>query len=197
MSSSHGQSRRVRLRQLWRHAEWRWENEMLDLRLLCGSLDCSRSAELFSAAAFLSLAVDHSKEKRIAASDWFEPFIGKLRLARDKQEMKSMFFDYIYTPDRESPPVLRNAVLRLAWMKNMEPFVSFILAVWKNLAKSQAGYQILDSGPLKTLRAVVDIYNEHCEDWKAYKKEVIDAGQVHLVEQLVRPFWGESPLRKS
>jgi hypothetical protein len=155
---------------------------------------CSNSNHLVVVDAFLTLAVNHPKEIRIAATDWFEPYIRKLRLDRDKYEMQSMFFHYLYTADRESPPVLRNAVLRLAWMKKVEPLVSFILGVWKNLAKSRAGDQIVDSGPLKTLWAVVDIYNAHCDDWKVYKKEVLDAGQVQLVEMLVRPFWGESPL---
>jgi hypothetical protein len=158
---------------------------------------CSNPNHSVLVDAFLTSAAHHSKEIRIAACDWFEPYIRQLRLDRDKYEMQSMFFSYLYAQDRESPPVLRNAVLRLARMKKRDLFVSFILSVWKNLAKSRAGDQALDTGPLKTLSAVVNIYNEHCEDWKAYKKDVLDAGQVHLVEKLVRPFWGESPLHPS
>jgi hypothetical protein len=61
-------------------------------------------------------------------------------------------------------------------MQKMEPYVSFILVVWKNLVKSRTGDQILDTGPLKNLHVVVDIYNDHREDWKAYRKEVLDVG---------------------
>jgi hypothetical protein len=88
------------------------------------------------------------------------------------------------------------AVDRLAWLKKMEPMMAFILAAWKNLAQSQAGEQVLDTGSLKNLREVADMYCEHREDWKLFKKEVLEAGQVHLVEKLVRPFLEESPLYK-
>jgi hypothetical protein len=76
----------------------------------------------------------------------------------------------------------------------MEPVVALLLSAWKNLAKAQAGEQEIDFGSCKDLRAAADIIYEHRDDWTMYKQEVLDSGRVHLIEKLVRPFLGESPL---
>jgi hypothetical protein len=105
-----------------------------------------------------------------------------------KQEILALLFLYAFSCWPEGLSSFRLAVTRLERAKKKDPIVALMLAAWKNLAKSRAGEQRL-SMEIRDLRTAMDICNLHRHDWKKYSSEVFDAGHVHLVEKLVRPFW--------
>jgi hypothetical protein len=63
-----------------------------------------------------------------------------------------------------------------------------MLATWKNLAQSRADDDPVDVRHVKKARALRDLWLERRHDWKLHKQQVLDAGQVHLVGKLIRPF---------
>jgi hypothetical protein len=139
---------------------------------------------------------EHSREQRNDVSEWFKPHISELKLPDDRKEMQLLFYAYILSTNTKSPKILRGALGLLAWFKKMESIVAFMLGAWKNLAQSRAHEQKLTGVEFKDVSMLVHAYNQRRNDWKEYKRTVFDAGELHLVEQLVRPFWGVSPSAK-
>jgi hypothetical protein len=128
----------------------------------------------------------HGPETRMAISAWFERRIDELATSAEKQEIQALCFSYLRA-DCGTGTSLKAALNRLSWFKQKDRVAVLMLAAWKALAQSRAS-EVPMGVEVKDLRVVMDLYNYHRDDWKRYKANVYDAGQVHLVEKLVRPF---------
>jgi hypothetical protein len=154
------------------------------------TLRCSGLGHADAVAEFFNSPrpIPHSKTTRDWVCEWFLPRINALDSPSDKQEILALLFLYAFSCWPEGLSSFRLAVTRLERAKKKDPIVALMLAAWKNLAKSRAGEQRL-SMEIRDLRTASDICILHRHDWKKYSSEVFDAGHVHLVEKLVRPFW--------
>jgi hypothetical protein len=155
---------------------------------VCASLVCPSSSNHGARLSKLVQAYTHGNEARVAIGAWFERRIDGLASAAEKQEIQALCFSYLMA-NRESGKALKIALNRLSRFKQKDRVAALMLAVWKNLAQSRASEQPIGV-VVKDLRMALDICNSHRNDWDLYKREVYDAGQVHLVEKLVRPFAG-------
>jgi hypothetical protein len=173
-------------RKCWPRVHFVGNREWIRVEPFVGDFSCPTSQ---SHSAYINLPVkwdSHGLETRMAISAWFERRMDELATAAQKQEIQALCFSYVRA-DRGSSKALKAALNCLSWFKQKDRVVALMLAAWKNLAQSRSSEQTVKV-EVKDLRVVMELYNHHRDDWKRYKTEVYDAGQVHLVEKLVRPF---------
>jgi hypothetical protein len=133
---------------------------------------------------FLSSPSKHSiDERRNVISTFFEPRINLLQTNADRREVHEMLYFYLQSRQDVGP-----VFARLDWFEHKNRLVLSMLAAWKNLAQSRADDDPVDVRHVKKARTLRDMWLEHRHDWKLHKQYVFDAGQVHLVGKLVRPF---------
>jgi hypothetical protein len=133
---------------------------------------------------FLPNPSNHSiDERRSVISTFFEPRIDMLVSAADRRELHEMLYFYLQSKKGVVP-----VFARLDWFEHKDRLVLSMLAAWRNLAQSRADDDPVDVRHIKKARTLRDLWLEHRHDWKLHKQQVLDAGQVHLVGKLVRPF---------
>jgi hypothetical protein len=123
-------------------------------------------------------------ERRSFISTFFEPRIRMLLSAADRREMHEMLYFYLQSKKEG----LRTVFARLDQFEHKDQIVLSLLAAWKHLAQSHANDVPVDVRHIKKARTLRDMWLEHRYDWKLHKQQIFDAGQVHLVGQLVHPF---------
>jgi hypothetical protein len=133
---------------------------------------------------FLSSHSKHTiDERRSVISTFFEPRINLLQSAADRREIHEMLYFYLQSKQGAAP-----VFARLDWYEHKDRITLSMLAAWKNLAQSRADDDPVDVRHIKKARTLRDMWLEHRHDWKLHKQYVLNAGQVHLVGKLVRPF---------
>jgi hypothetical protein len=157
---------------------------------VCALFVCPYSSHHWIHLSKIVKSDSHKNETRMAITAWFERRIVELGSDAEKLEIQALCFSYLRT-NRGSGAALKIALKRLVWFKQRDRVAALMLAIWKNVARSRASEQPVGI-EVKDLRTAMDLCDCHRNDWKLYKRDVYDAGQVHLVEKLVRPFSEES-----
>jgi hypothetical protein len=133
---------------------------------------------------FLSSHSKHTiDERRSVISTFFEPRINLLQSTADRREVHEMLYFYLQSKQGVAP-----VFSRLDWFEHNDRIVLAMLAAWKYLSQACAGEDPVEDGSIKNVRMAWEMWLEHRDDWKSHKQTVFDAGQVHLVGMLVRPF---------
>jgi hypothetical protein len=142
---------------------------------------CNAPKHRHHVSLFLDRALSHDlAEKNSVITILFDKRVGMLQCAADRREM--LFF-YL-----RSKKDVRPVFARLDWIEHKDRIVLPMLAAWKYLAQSPADEEPVDARHVKKARTLRDMWLEHRDDWKLHKQCVFDAGQVHLVGNMVRPF---------
>jgi hypothetical protein len=145
---------------------------------------------------FLSSPSEHSiDERRNVISTFFEPRIHMLASAVDRRAVREML-SVCWRWKQSVVPVFAHLDL----LEHKNRIVLSMLAAWKYLAQSRADDDPVDARHVTKARTLRDMWLERRDDWKLHKKQILDAGQVHLVGKLVRPFlevvdscmWGDN-----
>jgi hypothetical protein len=145
---------------------------------------CNAPKHRHHVSLFLDSTLSHRlAEKNSIITILFDKRVGMLQCAADRREMHEMLFFYL-----RSKKDVRPVFARLDWIEHKDRIFLPMLAAWKYLAQSHADEEPVDARHVKKARTLRDMWLEHRDDWKLHKQCVFDAGQVHLVGKLVRPF---------
>jgi hypothetical protein len=151
-------------------------------RNIDGSFYCFSRKHRENVASFLTSGSTQD-DQALAAAQLFDDRISALVFDADKAQVQSLLYLYL-----RSKGAITLALAKLDRFEHTDRIVLSMLAAWKYLAMSRAGEDPVGAGSIKNVRMAWETWLERRDDWKLHKQQVFDAGQVHLVGKLVRPF---------
>jgi hypothetical protein len=135
------------------------------------------------------LSSSPAQGQRVEYSRFLDGRILRLDLESDKNEIKSMLFDFVHDKGVNKNS-FRSILDRLRELEHKNVKVVLGLAVLKSLAEAESNNEPIrrKAKKLKTMRDIQSLIASRRESWKIHMNAVSASGKVQLVVQLVEPF---------
>jgi hypothetical protein len=135
------------------------------------------------------LSSSPAQGQRVEYSRFLDGRILRLDLESDKNEIKSMLFDFVHDKGVNKNS-FRSILDCLRELEHKNVKVVLGLAVLKSLAEAESNNEPIrqKAKKLKTMRDIQSLIASRRESWKIHMNTVSASGKVQLVVQLVEPF---------